>query len=157
MGIDWEEILDAEGDDLADAYEDNIPEDFDQPVYRADWRDAVPYWQDLLQKAAAQDPDWDPAQEILSGALALEPLPDSALHHLQWEIELQQKAAVVQALPEAERQAPPAQLAETVARRLADGTLTRPATPALDQALERVKAEKYKRIYNSIDDELPIE
>lgn len=27
MGFDWEEILDAEGDELADAYNDNIPDD----------------------------------------------------------------------------------------------------------------------------------
>lgn len=27
MGIDWEEILDAEGEDMADAYEDSLPEE----------------------------------------------------------------------------------------------------------------------------------
>ncbi len=29
MGIDWEEILGVEGEDLADAYEDSIPDDDD--------------------------------------------------------------------------------------------------------------------------------
>lgn len=157
MGIDWEEILDAEGDELADAYADNIPEDAGGPAYRTDWRDAVPYWARQLQRAAALDPAWDPAKEILSGALDLGPLPDSALNHLEWELQTQQQAALVQALPEDERQAPPEQLAQTLARRLADGTLTRPDTPALDQALQRVKAEKCKRICDAIDDDMPIE
>lgn len=32
MGIDWEEILDAEGEDMAEAYDDAIPQDEAEPA-----------------------------------------------------------------------------------------------------------------------------
>ena len=34
MGIDWEEILDAEGTDMADAYNDSLPEETYETVYK---------------------------------------------------------------------------------------------------------------------------
>lgn len=44
MGIDWEEILDAEGEDMADAYNDSLPEEepvwYENPEEEADFMDS---------------------------------------------------------------------------------------------------------------------
>lgn len=43
MGFDWENILDAEGEDIAEAYEDAV---YEATVYEENHRMSDEYWND---------------------------------------------------------------------------------------------------------------
>ena len=173
MGIDWEEILGAEGEDLARAYDDSIPDDDwddeQEPFYGQDDQDG-PYeqededdidlqmrltdWYDCLERIAHFDLDNTLAQDIIEGKLDLSKYEQQDLSFMIDDLQAEKVERMLKNYPELDCSIPSTELLLELDRREQNHELEPVETPDLDEAIRLVSEEMNRKEHQKGNPEL---
>ena len=174
MGIDWEEILDAEGEDLARAYDDSIPDDDwdDEPnpeygqfygqedsdsqddqddLYGQEDDDDIDLqmrltdWYYCLERISHLDPDSTLVQDIIEGKLDLSKYERQDLSEMMDDLQVQKVERMLKNYPELDCSVPSTELLLELDRREQNNELEPVETPDLDEAIRLVSEEMDRR------------
>ena len=166
MGIDWEEILGAEGEDLARAYDDSIPDDGwddeQEPFYGQEIQESqddqddlyeqededdidlqmrLTNWYYCLERIAHLDPDSTLAQDIIEGKVDLGKYERQDLLEVMDDLQVEKVERMLKNYPELDWSVPSTELLLELDRREQNNELEPVETPDLDEAIRLVSEE----------------